>query len=227
MTGFKLWTSGIGSDCSTNWATTTAHYFFLFLSSVSLLLSVPSLPTYSTYLPILPTYLPSYSTYLPILPTYLFYLPTYSTYLAILPTYLPSLLTFVSAYCQNRPLITSYFHYRLFKMCCNKIIDDRKSLMTVLFEGLLNNWQNLKTIMVKVQAIGPTFIVVNGQILKNWIAMWSHCPTALSFEMFVATLDQLTSFRSILCVTLLSRYASFKLLLNLFCFACHMQIIIW
>ena len=119
MTGFKPWTSGIGSDCSTNWATTTAHYFFLFLSSVSLLLSVPSLPTYSTYLP-------------------------------ILPTYLPSLLTFVSAYCQNRPLITSYIHYRLFKMCCNKIIDDRKSLMTVLFEGLLNNWQNLKTIMVKV-----------------------------------------------------------------------------
>ena len=25
MTGFELWTSGIGSDRSTNWATTTAH----------------------------------------------------------------------------------------------------------------------------------------------------------------------------------------------------------
>ena len=27
MTGFEPWTSGIGSDRSTNWATTTAHYF--------------------------------------------------------------------------------------------------------------------------------------------------------------------------------------------------------
>ena len=30
MTGFEPRTSGIGSDCSTNWATTTAHYHPLF-----------------------------------------------------------------------------------------------------------------------------------------------------------------------------------------------------
>ena len=127
------------------------------LEATALPIEPPPLPIISFFFCLLSLYYFQCLVYLPILPTYLFYLPTYSTYLAILPTYLPilptylpSLLTFVSAYCQNRPLITSYIHYRLFKMCCNKIIDDRKSLMTVLFEGLLNNWQNLKTIMVKV-----------------------------------------------------------------------------
>ena len=28
ITGFKLWTSGKGSDCSANWATTTFNFFF-------------------------------------------------------------------------------------------------------------------------------------------------------------------------------------------------------
>ena len=36
MTGFELWTSGIGSDRSTNWATTTALHLQLFLYSDSL-----------------------------------------------------------------------------------------------------------------------------------------------------------------------------------------------
>ena len=35
MTGFKPWTSGIGSDRSTNWATTTANRLFNFVESVS------------------------------------------------------------------------------------------------------------------------------------------------------------------------------------------------
>ena len=36
MTGFEPWTSGIGSNHSTNWATTTAFFIFLYLSFLSI-----------------------------------------------------------------------------------------------------------------------------------------------------------------------------------------------
>ena len=41
-----------------------------------------------------------------------------------------------------------------------------------LFESLLIIWQNVEPYSV---AIGHIFIVTNGKILKNNIAIWSHC----------------------------------------------------
>ena len=43
MTGFEPWTSGIGSDHSTNWATTTAQlymfFYFIFVSVFKLIVA--------------------------------------------------------------------------------------------------------------------------------------------------------------------------------------------
>ena len=51
MTGFELQTSGIGSDCSTNWATSTAH-----TGHILLICEIPE-STGSVSLGVLPSYL--------------------------------------------------------------------------------------------------------------------------------------------------------------------------
>ena len=43
--------------------------------------------------------------------------------------------------------------------------------------GLFNIWQNVNLTLAK--AIGQVFIVVDSHILKNNLAIWSHCLGAL------------------------------------------------
>ena len=43
-----------------------------------------------------------------------------------------------------------------------------------IFEGLCGFWQNVELTLVKFNVQEQSFIVTNGQILKNNLAIWSH-----------------------------------------------------
>ena len=44
-------------------------------------------------------------------------------------------------------------------------------------EGLFTSWQKLDLLWQILYAIGQIFVDVNGQMLENNLAVWSHCST--------------------------------------------------